>query len=98
MIKYLNTLTKEKGIKNSLKLDGLVTVQVANEFIARLDVSTQEKIRKNFILIDFKNGDILHFYKYIAKGIAKIVKADDLANLIKYVNTKNEIKNEINAI
>lgn len=78
MRNYLYTLLQEKGID----IDDMVTVdhdelfgdvfmhmQDIINFICRCDRETQEKIRKTFIMIDFKNGDVMDYIKFIGKGI-----------------------------
>jgi len=44
--------------------------QVLEEILA-MDNSTKKKIRTKFVQIDFKNGDINHFIKYMLKGLVK---------------------------
>ena len=39
--------------------------------ILSLPNSNQKQIRDRFVIIDFKNGDINHFIKYILKGLVK---------------------------
>ena len=44
--------------------------QVLVEILA-MPNSIKKKIRHNFVIIDFKNGDPNHFIKYILKGLVK---------------------------
>lgn len=41
--------------------------------ILNLPIDIKKKIRKNFIMIDFKAGDIMHFINYILNGHCKIL-------------------------
>tara|TARA_R110000744_G_scaffold104220_1_gene199642 strand:+ start:5797 stop:6114 length:318 start_codon:yes stop_codon:yes gene_type:complete len=78
MLNYLNTLISEKN----LNIDQIIEVEGAQwgtnfiplssvvEFIDAQDANVQNKIKSNLIKIDFYNGDVMHFFTYIAKGMA----------------------------
>lgn len=78
MQKYLLTYLDEKGID----LDTAITVESENgtenhmtvrtivEFILGAPPGAQKKIMRKLILIDYLNGDVMEFLRYIAKFIA----------------------------
>lgn len=74
--KWLDTFIEEKGIEaeEMFSLDiseswNLVQVGVVIEYIKNLPVENQEQTKEMLVKIDFQNGDVRHFLKYIAKGI-----------------------------
>jgi len=79
MRNYLNTLLNEKGLdlETTIEVEGqewgtnFIPLQAVVDFLSECDDSTQEKAKSNLIKIDFHNGDIMHFFTYIAKFIAK---------------------------
>lgn len=79
MKNYLNTLILEKGISNEtiIEVEGpqwglnFIPLQIVLDFLISTDKETQAKAKSNLIKIDFHNGDVMHFFKYIAKFIAK---------------------------
>lgn len=78
MRNYLNTLLEEKGISQERVLEvtgsewgtNFMPISVVVDFLSNLDTNTQKKVKDTFVKIDFHNGDIVDFLKYIAKGIA----------------------------
>lgn len=78
---YLTLLLKEKGISlqhtfeipsDSLFGNHFVPMEVVFEFIESLDNQTQSKIKETLVLIDFKNGNVLHYMEYITKGMVQL--------------------------
>ncbi len=78
---YLITLLTEKGIdlgynikvkSDSVFGDHIIPMMVLVEFIENLDPNSQKKIRETLVRIDFQNGDILHFFKFLAEGMVKL--------------------------
>ena len=78
---YLNLLLKEKGISlqhtfeipsDSIFGNHFVPMEVVLEFIESLDNQTQSKIKETLVLIDFKNGNVLHYMEYITKGMVQL--------------------------
>jgi len=78
---YLTLLLKEKGISlqhtfeipsDSLFGNHFVPMEVLLEFIESLDNQTQSKIKETLVLIDFKNGNVLHYMEYITKGMVQL--------------------------
>lgn len=77
MKKYLNDLLAEKNIdlEETLEVMGdwgvnFIPVGCVVEAILMAQKAEQEKIRKILVQIDFMNGDILHFFKHLAKAMA----------------------------
>lgn len=74
---YLVALLTEKGITNDIDNDMNVeghinlTYRMQIDFICAESNTTQETIRKNFVKIDFLNGDVKHFWDYITAGMLK---------------------------
>ena len=74
---YLTNLLTEKGItsgiENDMNVDGRIglTYEMVIDFVCSMDKATQQKIWNNFVMIDFKNGDVLHFWNYIVQGMLK---------------------------
>ena len=74
--KYLRTLLNEKGISEdyvfSFDTDDfwghhIIPMEVVIEFIDNLDPKTQKQIKDTLVMIDFKNGDILHYLEFITR-------------------------------
>jgi len=79
MKKYLNQLIEEKGIDRcyTFEVEGkdwgvnYIPLEVVIEHILIAPRNQQKQIRNTLVKIDFKNGDVLHFFNYLAKAIAK---------------------------
>jgi len=48
-----------------------MTVGNVVEFMLGLSKDDQEAIKKKLVQIDFFNGDVMHFLKFIARGMVK---------------------------
>ena len=77
MKKYLTTLLEEKNIslEAPLEINGksginFMSVGILVEAIITAPKNEQVKIKDILIKIDFKNGDIMHFLKHLAKALA----------------------------
>jgi hypothetical protein len=75
---WLDTFVDEKGLDPNHLFDFVVDGQahifalaVVIEYIKNVDRATKRTIKKNIVYIDFKNGDVMHFFEYMAKGIAQ---------------------------
>lgn len=68
-------MLEEKGIdlEQDLNIEGQINLTVATvlEFIYNCPAEIQKKIVRTFVQIDFANGDVMHYIKYIANGMAK---------------------------
>ena len=74
---YLNNLLNEKGINRDLHLEiegnsglNIIPLDVVVEAIINTNKAEQDKIRNTLVMIDFKNGDVMHFIKHLAQAIA----------------------------
>jgi len=75
--KWIDTLIAEKGISTELYLEiegpsglNMMPLSYVIEAIKSAPKSEKDRIKKTLIMIDFKNGDITHFFKHLAQAIA----------------------------
>ena len=77
---YLTNLINEKAnisMETTIEVEGkewglnIIPFEAIVETICNIDKATQNKCLHNLIMIDYKNGDVMHFFTYIAKFIAK---------------------------
>ena len=47
------------------------TYKVIKEFMLIASKKEQESIKNTIVMIDFKNGDVLHFFRHLAKAVVK---------------------------
>ena len=78
---YIKTLLEEKGISLNhtfeIESDGVfgnhhVPMEVLIEFIDSLSPTIQGQIKNKLVMIDFKNGNVLHFLEYLSKGMVQV--------------------------
>lgn len=75
---WIDTFLEEKGIdlEETFEFEtvetgyNLMPYAVVVEFIKFTSRSEQEKIKNMLVQIDFKNGDVKHFLRYLGKGLA----------------------------
>ena len=77
---YLNNLVLEKGldVEQILEIEkadsifgtNFMPLQCVLDAILQAPVSEQSAIHKTLVAIDFKNGDVMHFFKHLAQAIA----------------------------
>lgn len=76
---WIDTLISEKGIdldqimtipSDGIFGDNMIPVQVVIDAIKSTSKQEQKAIKKTLVMIDFKNGDILHYIKHLAQAIA----------------------------
>jgi len=69
----IETMIEEKGIdlETVIEIDGQIglTVGAVLEFIYHCPKEIQSKIAKTLIQIDFRNGDIMDYIRYLANGM-----------------------------
>ncbi len=79
MKKYLLTFLEEKGIDLETPItvtslhdetENHMTVQHVVDEILRKPAAVQNVLRKKLIMIDYRNGDVLDFFKYVARFMA----------------------------
>lgn len=72
MKKYLQTLIEEKGksLEDEINLDGHfgLTYQMLIDFIENAN-EYHAQIKKTLVMIDFKNGDVFHYFNHLAEGM-----------------------------
>lgn len=77
MSKYIEQLLEEKkiSVETGIDLEGHIglTLQNVVEFIDNMPKAMQDKVRATLVEIDYKNGDVMHFFHYIAKGMVTLV-------------------------
>lgn len=78
MENYLTNLITEKGLgfNKMIEVKGdsgmnFIPLGVVLEHIMIASKEEQKQIKNTLIKIDFHNGDIMHFFTYLAKAIAK---------------------------
>tara|TARA_R110000822_G_scaffold46670_1_gene124160 strand:+ start:454 stop:690 length:237 start_codon:yes stop_codon:yes gene_type:complete len=78
MENYLNDLISEKGLNKEtiIELEGasgtnFIPLGVVVEHILIANSTEQAKIKKTLVKIDFHNGDVMHFFAYLAQAIAR---------------------------
>jgi len=77
MKKYLINLVEEKGIRDEFrkyaesKSHFGFDFDIFLEFILAQTTEVQEQMRYRLIMIDFKNGDVMHFFKFLMDVIFK---------------------------
>ena len=73
---YLKNLLSEKGLEDQLiEVEGafglnIIEMPVLVDAITNAPKHEQESIRKTLVKIDFMNGDVMHFFRHLAKAIA----------------------------
>jgi len=74
---YLKNLVEEKGIDPEMILEvegnsglNLMPLQIVLDAINGAPKSEQDQIRNTLVMIDFKNGDVVHFFKHLAGALA----------------------------
>ena len=76
---WFDTFVEEKGLDQQYKVWNLespngtwnhIDSEVVIEFIQNVtDEQLQNDIKTNIVKIDFYNGDVFHFFEYIAQGL-----------------------------
>ena len=76
--KWLDTLIEEKGLDTDapFQVEGAsgvmnyMTLENVLEAIKSTSANEQAQIKTTLVKIDFVNGDMMHFFKHLAKAIA----------------------------
>jgi hypothetical protein len=76
--KWLDTFVSEKGIdpEQMLTAEGpsgtnFIPVQCLVDMIKQAPRHEQAGIKSMIVRIDFKNGDVLHYFQHLAQAIAR---------------------------
>lgn len=74
---WLNTFIEEKNLNldASFEVEGasgtnFFTYDVIVEAIQNAPANEQASIKNTIVAIDFKNGDVLHFFRHLGKALA----------------------------
>lgn len=73
--KWLDVFLEEKGIEDrmfEIEHEGmihLVEQEVLIDFIKSMPNEMKRKMKDQFVIIDFKNGDVVHYLNHLAKGM-----------------------------
>jgi len=77
MNKWLDTFLAEKGTNLDQTIEAMgelgmnfMPLQVIVDAIKSASPAEQAQIKTTLVKIDFANGDIVHFFKHLAKAIA----------------------------
>ena len=75
--KWLDVFVAEKGLDTEIVFEvegdagmNLVPLGGVVDFVKNVDAATKAKIKNTIVKIDFFNGDVLDFFKFMAKGMA----------------------------
>lgn len=76
---WLDTFVDEKGldrehvftVEGPLWGDNFIPLQCVLDMVAQACPSDQSKVKDTLVKIDVLNGDAMHFFAYLAKGIAR---------------------------
>tara|TARA_R110000787_G_scaffold204451_1_gene314952 strand:- start:1870 stop:2106 length:237 start_codon:yes stop_codon:yes gene_type:complete len=78
MKNFIYTLISEKNLnlETTFEVEGqsglnIIPLGVVVEHILIASIKEQSEIKNILVKIDFKNGDIMHLFKYLAQAIAK---------------------------
>ena len=78
MRKYIHTLVSEKGLdlETVIEVEGasgtnFIPLGVVIEHIDICNDTEYKQIRNTLTKIDFHNGDVMHFFTFLAKAIAR---------------------------
>lgn len=78
MKNWINTLIEEKNLNIHTTIDvvgksglNIIPLGVVVEHILIAPTHEQNQIKNTLVKIDFHNGDVMHFFKFLAQAIAK---------------------------
>ncbi len=77
MRKYLIALLTEKGITKSIQNEMMIeghfglTYDMQIRFICSAPKNVIKQIRDTFVKIDFKQGDVKHYWNHLTEGMLK---------------------------
>ena len=78
MKNFIYTLISEKNLnlETTFEVEGqsglnIIPLGVVVEHILISSIKEQSEIKNILVKIDYKNGDIMHLFKYLAQAIAK---------------------------
>lgn len=76
---WLDTFVEEKGIDQEMTFEvygdewgwNLIPLGAVVEYLKHCDAGTQAAFKNKAVQIDFKNGKLVPFFEYLAKGLAQ---------------------------
>jgi len=76
---WLDTFVDEKGldrehvftVEGPLWDDNFIPLQCVLDMVAQASPANQSKVKDTLVKIDVLNGDAMHFFGYLARGIAR---------------------------
>jgi len=74
--KWLDALVEEKNVGHkTIEVEGesglnIMPMEILVDAIKSAPKTEQAKIKNTLVAIDFKNGDVMHFFNHLAKAIA----------------------------
>lgn len=75
--KWLDVFIEEKGIEReehfcieTKETLHIVQIDIVLDYLKNLPEADKKITKDTLVKIDFQNGDVKHFLKYVAKGIA----------------------------
>lgn len=74
--KWIETFVNEKNLMNeTIQVEGNsgtnhIPVEILLEYMNNTSKEEQKQIKNILVQIDFKNGDVMHFFNHLAKAIA----------------------------
>ncbi len=74
--KWFDALVSEKGVADrTIEVEGpsglnIMPMEVLTDAIKSAPKAEQASIKNTLVMIDFKNGDVMHFFNHLAKAIA----------------------------
>jgi len=79
---YIYILLEEKGIDMEqclLEEEGHfgLTINMVIDFVYTCEKNTIQEVENTFRMIDFKNGNIMDYITFLAKGIVKAIGLDN---------------------
>ena len=74
---WIDTFLSEKNIdtERTIEIEGasglnVMPLEIVIDAIKNTSATEQAQIKNTIIRIDFKNGDVMHFFKHLAHAIA----------------------------
>ena len=75
---WIDTFVEEKGLDldHTFEVEGAsgtnwISVAVVVEFFKSLPATVQNQVKTKIVEVDYHNGDMMHFFKFAAKGMAQ---------------------------
>lgn len=77
--RWIDTFVSEKGLDTAhvftVDTDDIwerhfIPLAVVIEAAKGAGAAEQAQIKQTFVMIDFKNGDVMHFFEFLARGLA----------------------------